>query len=78
MSNQTNSDYFSPSATTGTSEAKLATQKTSLTGVSANITPDAKNFQNLTSAPKTMGANAEPYGLGKPRRVVIRGKISHG
>lgn len=45
--------------------------------VGASETLKLNSTSIIGSEPRTFGFEPEKYGLGKPKRIVIRGKISH-
>lgn len=69
MSDPFNSEYVSATVT-GKSAPATA-------GVSASQVAAAQTATAVSAAePKAYGFEPERYGLGKPRRIVVRGKIA--
>ena len=73
MPNPFSSDYVPSSApTTQAVPAAAPTQEAAVTAATAERTPERPQGAD----PKDYGFEPQRYGLGKPRRVVIRGKIA--
>lgn len=71
MKNPFSSDYVPSQATQAVPAAALA-QKVAVTAATGQGPPQPAEGAD----PKAYGFEPQRYGLGKPRRVVIRGKIA--
>ncbi len=71
MQNPFSSDYVESQATQAVPAAAPA-QKVAVTAATGQAPPEPVEGAD----PKTYGFEPQRYGLGKPRRVVVRGKIA--
>ena len=69
------SDPFRSNYISGVVTGKSVTETVQLAGVPENLKINSTSIVGAES--RTFGFEPEKYGLGKPKRIVIRGKISH-